>query len=436
VTANTAKSIMERQAAALECLPRNPLTLTSHHHFYAPEKRPLIRMRSFFALIAATSITIALTGCGSSPSATSNVQPAPAAPGATSGPSGGSGGSDSSSFVSFVYTAGANNITAYGVNADGSLVAALGSPYASPTETHIVTNGANVYTVDADRMTLKVYSVNQANGALTLANTANAITGNTNPADLVDYLSMDHTGTSLYIGQFDSSGDDGVALWNVGSSPNATFAQWDGDSEVFGPPLVWSPDNVYAYSGNCYHADWTVFMYVRASNGTLTPPNLQTGAAPPSTTQPCPIAFAVSAKGFLAIASTATPQGGTIGVSTYMIHGDGSLSLVSTLATASNGGPTGGAPVGINFDPTGTYLTAAGNGGVQTFAVSSTGTLTPVASPQNAGVQFENVAWDSSHVFATTSTQLYVWNANNGQLSAATGSPVAGGAGVTVLPKQ
>lgn len=400
-----------------------------------------------------------LAGCGSSQSTSTTTPPGgtsgttPTGSGGTGSGTGGSGsgsggggtgtgggGSGSPTFVSYVFTAGASNMTAYGVNADGSLVAAPGSPYANATDGQIVTNGANVYTVDVNEATLKIYSINSSNGALTAGSTANAMTGNTtNPADLVDYLSMDHTGTSLYIGEFDSSGDDGVAFWSVSSALTANFVQWDGAGEFFGPPIVWSPDNKYGYTGNCYHASWLVFSYTRAANGTLSPPNLQTGAAPPPPTdnQPCPIAFAVSAKGFLAIGSTASPQGGGFSVSTYMIHSDGTLSLISTMATASNGGSTGGAPMGINFDPTGTFLAVAGNGGVQTFAMTSAGILSPAAPPQNGGVPFVNVAWDkSNHVFTTTSSQLYVWNANNGQLSAASGSPVTGGTGVTVLPRQ
>jgi hypothetical protein len=93
--------------------------------------------------------------------------------------------------------------------------------------------------------------------------------------------------------------------------------------------------------------------------------------------------------------------------------------------------------MGINFDPTGTYLAAVGNGGVQTFAMSATGLLTPVQAPVAAGSNFQNVAWDkSNHVFATSTNQLYVWNSTNGMLAPAAGSPYGGGGGVVALPLQ
>jgi hypothetical protein len=42
----------------------------------------------------------------------------------------------------------------------------------------------------------------------------------------------------------------------------------------------------------------------------------------------------------------------------------------------------------------------------------------------------------TNHVYANSDTQLYVWNVNNGQLAAATGSPYSGGKGLAVLPLQ
>jgi 6-phosphogluconolactonase (cycloisomerase 2 family) len=343
-----------------------------------------------------------------------------------------------------VYTAGASAITGYSVNADGSLTAVTGSPYAVATDNNIVTNGSNVYTVDVGGQTLKIYSIDKSSGALTFGSSANAISSQTFSGDIVSNLSLDHTGATLYAGNVDSSGDDGQNAFNVSSGTTATELAYQGSSEVFGPPLVFSPDNNFAYSGNCYHIGWDIFRYTRNSDGTLNPPTFQPGAdgppvLPPSGDFPCPAAFAVSANGFLAVGYTPTPQGGTYMIGTYTINSDGSLTPVSgSLATtASNGGNTGNTPVSISFDPTGTYLAVAGNGGIQTYSMNSGGLLTAVASPQDAGTSFLNVAWDkSNHLFATTSSQLYVWNASSGQLTPAAGSPYPGATGLAVLPLQ
>lgn len=333
---------------------------------------------------------------------------------------------------------------AYGVNSDGSLSAAPNSPYTSATNNYVVTNGSNLYTIDKSGTQLEVYSIKQADGSLTLANTTNVIAGNTsNPQDIAGGLALDHTGSSLYVEEYDSSGDDGQDVWTVGSSPAVTQIQWVGPGENFGPPLVFSPDNKFSYTGNCYQATWDVFGYTRASNGTLGPFNRPTGAeAPPVMTaneQPCPAAFAVSANGFLAIAYTAQPQGGAYLIGTYKINSDGSLTPVanSLATTASNQTSSGTGSISINFDPTGAYLAAAGNGGVQVFTLSSTGLLSAVGAPMDGGTDFQNVAWDkSNHVFATTSSQVYVWNSTKGVLAPATGSPYGGGAGLAVLPLQ
>jgi 6-phosphogluconolactonase (cycloisomerase 2 family) len=316
-----------------------------------------------------------------------------------------------------------------------------GSPYATSTDNYIVTNGASLFTVDNAGSTLDTYSLNKSDGSLTLANTANAIQGNPYPLDIVGSLALDHTGTSLYVGEFDSSGDDGFGIFDVsGSAPK--LLSFFSAGEAFGPPLVFSPDNQYAYSGNCYHASWTVFGYKRAADGTLTSFDPGIGAQAPPKSDPntmyCPTSMAVSAKGFLEIGySELNGSDTSYMVGLYKINFDGTLIALpsSVVTTASN--TTSNGKLAINFDPTGTYLAVAGNGGVQTLLLNSNGILPPVGKPQDAGVDFQSVAWDqSNHVFATSQTQLYVYNSQEGQLAAATGSPQPGGAGLTVLPLQ
>ena len=91
----------------------------------------------------------------------------------------------------------------------------------------------------------------------------------------------------------------------------------------------------------------------------------------------------------------------------------------------------------LSFDPTGNYLAVAGNGGLQIYSMSSGGALTAVGGAQDASVDFADVAWDkSNHLFATSSSQLYVFSSSNGTLTPASGSPYGGGAGLAVLPLQ
>jgi hypothetical protein len=124
---------------------------------------------------------------------------------------------------------------------------------------------------------------------------------------------------------------------------------------------------------------------------------------------------------------------------TYKINGDGTLTAVSgsQQQTASTADSSSANTVAANFDPSGTVLAMAGNGGIQTYSLNGNGTLTPAGAAQNAGVKFQNVAWDdSNHVFATNSSNLFVFNSANGILSQASGSPYAGGQALTVLPLE
>jgi len=158
----------------------------------------------------------------------------------------------------------------------------------------------------------------------------------------------------------------------------------------------------------------------------------------------CPGALAVSAKGYLAIVwvrefMCCGSSENHVYVLTYKINGDGTLTAISgsQQQTASTTSQSSANNVAANFDPSGSVLAIAGNGGIQTYSLNGNGMLTPAGSPQNAGVKFQNVAWDNSnHLFATDSSQLYVFNSSSGMLSAASGSPYAGGQALTVLPLQ
>lgn len=158
----------------------------------------------------------------------------------------------------------------------------------------------------------------------------------------------------------------------------------------------------------------------------------------------CPGPLAVSAAGYLAVAYTPFTYGSgvTVGnqvyITTYKINSDGTLTPVanSQVTTASTSGQQSNTYV-LGFDPSGTNLAFAGDGGIQIYQLQSKGQLVGSGSALDAGMTFETIAWDkSNHVFVTTSNQLFVFNFSNGALAAAAGSPYAGGAGLTALPLQ
>jgi WD40 repeat protein len=273
--------------------------------------------------------------------------------------------------------------------------------------------------------------------------TASALTGDPNSGDTAGSLSLDHTGQSLYVEVGLSDLDSGINVFSAGSSNTVKQTQFVPAVAVAESALAFTENNQVAYTYVCTARVDGVFGYTRSSTGNLTQMSISMQQPAPPITSPgtgyCVIGIAASAKGRVAIAwvpfqyASSVTVGNQTYVGIYNVNSDNSLTLVpnSGVTTAST------STLALNFDPTGTYLAVAGNGGVQTYTLTSTGTLTAVASPQDAGVSFTSVAWDkSNHVFATSSSGLYVWNAKNGMLSGAAGSPYPGGAGLTVLPLQ
>lgn len=417
------------------------------------------RIRCSIALVLLLFLSaILFVGCGSTSSnSTSNSGTSGAStPGGSSAGSGGNSGGGSSggsgsgsgsgtsnSFVSYVYSAGTSAIIGYGVNSDGSLKPLAGSPYSASLgqNSSIVTNGANLYAIAGGSTNLDVFSIDKSSGSLTLANTTNAIAGDPHQGDMASNLALDHTGGSLYVDVGLSDIVGGVNVFTVGSASSAQQLQYFAGPAIALPPPVFSPNNQYGYTSSCSARVEGVFRYTRSSNGTLT--EISSVNPPPPTGNPgeafCPKGIAASAKGYLAVVwfpfafASSGPVGNETYVVTYTINGDGTLSPVSNsqMKTTSTSANT----VVTNFDPTGSVLAAAGDGGVQTFTVNSNGTLAAAGSPQNAGVQFQNVAWDNSnHVFATSSSQLYVFSSSNGVLTPASGSPYTGASELTVLP--
>ena len=395
-----------------------------------------------------------LTGCGGSSASTASTTPGGSSSGSGSGGTGssnsGSGGSNSggsSSAVAYAYTSNVTSIFGYAVNADGSLTTVPGSPNAVSTQVGesgqgaLVTNGANLYAIASGGTNLLIMPIDKSNGALSQPSSSSAITGDPSTSDMAQSLSLDATGGSLYVQAGLSDLDSGINVFAVGSIASVRQVQFVTTGAITQSALVFTADNQFAYTDACAARESGVFGFRRAADGTLTEfqvPQVTPPASSPGTVF-CPIAIAASATGHLAIAWTPFqfPSSVTVGnqtfVGIYNVGSDGTLSLIpnSGVTTASTSKDT----VAINFDPTGNFLAVAGNGGVQTYALTSGGILTPVTAPQDAGVRFAYVAWDkSNHAFATSSNQLYIFNSNQGTLTLAPGSPHSGGPGLAVLP--
>ena len=412
------------------------------------------RLLSLFTSLGLVIVVCLFAACGGGNS--SNSATNSASPGASGSGSSGSGSSSgsaspgtgssggSSSFVAYAYTASASEIRAYGVSSNGSLTSVSGSPYAFSTvqNGNIVTNGSNLYAIAEGYTNLNIFSVNKSSGALALAATTGAIAGDPNPMDLAAGLALDHTGSFLYVDVGLSDQDSGINVFTAGGGPSAQQIKYLSTGAYTEPPLVFSPNNQFAYSDLCTARVDGVFGYVRASDGTLTsmnPGNLQGPTGSPGVGF-CLGPLAASVKGYMAIVWIPTALGSSVPsnqpyVVTYTINSDGRLTAVSNSQVAP--ASTSGNKIVVNFDPTGSVLALAGDAGVQTYSLNGNGALTPIGAPQNAGSSFQNVAWDTAnHLLATTSNQLYVFNSSSGVLTPASGSPYAGDQQLAVLPLQ
>lgn len=349
--------------------------------------------------------------------------------------------------MAFAYVGGGASAPATGpiygfsVLADGTATPVQGSPTNGPNS-NVLTNGAYVFSTDGHNIATYARS---NNGSLQQPAVQNAIPNPGSPnAYLIGSLSLDHTGQTIYATEDAGADDNYIFFFNVGANGAISGTGQIGPNVDYVSSLVFSPDNNYAYGYGCFHANWDVTGFKRNSDGTLTKLGSESTnpAVPPfaaSGQMYCPVAEAVSAGGYLAVAAAQLGTNANYSIVVFHINSDGSLSFVSSTDTAfpSGSGCCGGAQVTFTFDPTGTYLAAADKAGLQMFRLVPGGILAPIGGLQQPGPNYQAVQWDQKdHVYAISDSQLYVFKNAEGKLVPAPGSPsaTAGSGSLTVLP--
>ncbi len=391
-------------------------------------------LKKYLTVLGAISLSLLITSCGgNSQSSSANNSGNPSATAGTSnsgssgsGNSSGTGPAASSVAVSYVYVGNSSlsggTISGFAVNADGSAteIASTSSGGGS-----LATN--DHFLLASDPTNITSFTIGSG-GTLTKVNSVDGTAHNDTPSgSAVGSLSMDRMGHSLYAGEINFQGTDngGYEHFEVGSDGKITWVDNAGISADFGSTLTFSQDNQFAYGHGCYFLTFGVEGFSRGSNGTLTA--ISSNAQPPQAGDNldlCPGASTASPKSNYLV-SVITPvgsQGGDNLLVTYQIHSDGTLSLSSQVTTAFT------AIYDVAFDPSGTYVAAATNAGVQIYSASSTGMLTPVGSAGAQSVTFNGVQWDSKgHLFglSNSSNALYIFNVSNGTAAGASGSPHA-----------
>ena len=372
----------------------------------------------------------------------------PAPTGGTSGGSGGSsggstGGGSSTAAIAYAYVGSSvgqagSAIYGFSVAADGSVTAVPGSPVSGPSN-DVVTNSAFVFGDDSH--TIATYT-RASDGSLQPSSSLFAVLNN-GPGQLwaLSSMSLDHTGQTLYAVENAGADDLYYFFFHVASDGKLTNIGKIGPNVDYVSPLVFSPDNTYAYGFGCFHASWNLTGFRRNGDGSLTPIGGTNQSVPTfdGTGQMyCPEGEAISQMGYMAVA-VAELGSNKVGVGTYKINSDGSLAMVPASTQSIQLPQTTGCCgiLGMNFDRSGQFLTIANQGGIQTFRLAAGGTLTPIGGPQQPGPNYMAVQWDAdNHVYATSSSGMHVFTANQGVLTPASGSPhAAGPAGsLAVLP--
>jgi 6-phosphogluconolactonase (cycloisomerase 2 family) len=410
---------------------------------------------------SAALIVIAMVACGGTSSVSSGTSTASSGPNAGPPPSssnpggsasgsasdgsgsgsnsGGAGASGSAqSAIAYVYVGTTGNGTAgihgFAIAPDGTTASVPQSPAGGPSS-YVVTNSAFVFASDGTNIASYARS---SDGSLEQSSVS---PGTGLQPSLIQAMSLDHTGQTLYAMGNAGSDDVYYLIFSIASNGKVTSLATLGPNVDYTSPLVFSPDNQYAYGHGCFHADFDITGFRRNSDGTLTrlsPDATNNAGGVPAYAAPwgaqiyCPEGEAVSQNGYLAVAVT---QNGTntSGLGSYKIGSDGSLSFVqnSTVATQLP------RIQGMNFDRSGRFLAAAGNGGIQIYELTSAGTFTAIGGVQQPGPTYLAVEWDAdNHLYATSNSGLYVFTNANGVLTPVAGSPHAAGAAATlaVLP--
>lgn len=378
------------------------------------------------------------TTSGSPPAGSSsgNSGSGSASAGSGSG-SGGASGGNSQAAVAYTYvgTTGRSTAGIYGfsITPDGTIAAVPGSPATGPSS-YVLTNSAFVFASDS----ANIASYARGNdGSLQQSSITYAVLSNGPEPWAIQAMSLDHTGQTLYAMENAGSDDTYYFFFSIGSNGKITNTGKIGPNVNYVSPLVFSPDNNYAYGSGCFHIGWDITGFHRNSDGTLTRlDDRSTNPAVPAyggTGQfYCPVSEAISQNGYLAVADAELGTN-TTGLGAYKINADGSLTFVqnSTLATQLS------SIHGMNFDPSGQYLALAGNGGIQMYQLTPQGTFTPIGGVQQPGTNYLGAQWDANnHLYAISSDGLHVFTNSQGMLTPAPGSPHAAGSAGTlaVLP--
>ena len=333
-------------------------------------------------------------------------------------------------YVSSSPSSGKYQINGYSAASTGKLTAISGSPFSANASYGMAVNGKWMF--ESDGFNLFSLSI-ASNGSL---KQVSEVIGD--GKTLLQDLSLDHTGATLYVGAVAGAGDNGYEFFTINQTTGGlSFIGSVGgsDPDYGNTPLAFIADNVYAYSSFCALLAPDIFGFQRSSSGTLTALNILPSM--PSGASYCPYKAAPDTTTHVAIPvwNTSTQK---YQLSVYTADSSGNL---TTKSTSSNMPFDAVGNINdISASPSGKYLAVGGSTGLQFFHYNGANPITKFTGALVSGKSIDQVFWDNaSHLYAISQSggKLYVFNVTSTGATQASGSPysIAGTEHLIVLPK-
>jgi len=329
----------------------------------------------------------------------------------------------------------ANNtseLDGYRADINGSLTRLSGSPFWKSNSLYGSLANTSHWLFASDGIYIYSFSI-ASNGTLKKVSSINAqqYTGTTYTT--VSYLTLDHTGSTLYALVSDGAGDNAIQFFRKNSTTGAlAYFGSTPNSAAAGVPHFIGND-VYAYDAGCIQASRAWYAVRRGSGGTLTPFSID----PPLPTNPnadyCPDGSAVDPASNLAVALLPNVQP-PAQLAVYTADGLGNLTPKSTAENM----PTADVdlPYRLLASPAGNLLAIVGIKGLQVFHFNGSNPITPYTG-LIAAHTISDLAWDThSHLYAIGSGRVNAFRVTTTGHKQAPGSPYAINAvAITVLSK-
>jgi hypothetical protein len=336
--------------------------------------------------------------------------------------------------VAYVYvsrspaSSGPNQVFGFLAHENGALTPIDGSPFEADVN-FMVVNGKYLFGSTTDELYLDAYTI-EPNGALkfAVANDISQITQGSDTAGYTVYLTLDHTGATLYDLRYngDDAGNDYYEAFVIDKVTGALtmppgFDAGAGDSDNSPGDFTFSANNEYMYGVYSGWAGYNIGMYDRAGNGALLNP-----PGTPIVSNPVdkvgyrfdPIGISADPWNHVAVAFANEeccegPENGPNQLGVYTADDEGNL---TTTSTYKNMPKVGVGNVNLKMAPSGELLAAFGDKGLQVFHFNGSEPITNYATlVQN--VDFEQVYWDNNnHLYALTAAETYstlAWSCDN-----------------------